>query len=111
MHDPHNQDERCHHNCEHEVVHGQVILQVDAAQQGAARNGLQAIFAAGKRHLQEDEVQHLRERQRNHREVNTLTTNRQTAHHQAKHCSKRGAEQQADFRWHTPHLQRMTSDI
>ena len=46
-------------NAEHDVVQRQVIGQTDGPQERAARHRLQAIFTAGKRRLQAEEVKHL----------------------------------------------------
>jgi hypothetical protein len=54
------------------------------AEQLAARHALQAVFAAGERRLQADEVHHLRHRQRDHREVDALAADRDQADQQAE---------------------------
>ncbi|MNV97117.1 hypothetical protein D3C71_1922040 [compost metagenome] len=66
MHGAHDQQEGRHHDHQRHVIHGEVIGQIDQAEQLAARHGLQAVFAAGVRHLQADEEHHLRQRQRDH---------------------------------------------
>ena len=49
------------------------------AQQLAARHALQAVFAARERRLQEHEIDHLRESERRHREVDALAADRDHA--------------------------------
>ena len=49
-----------------------VVGQVDEAEQLAARHGLDSVLAAGERRLQIEEEHHLRQRQRDHREIDPL---------------------------------------
>jgi hypothetical protein len=65
------------------------------AEQLAARHGLQAVFAAGELGLQRDEEHHLRQRQRDHREVDALAADGQHAEDPAQESAGQRAEHQA----------------
>ena len=69
---------------EHQVIHRDVVRQVDDAEQVAARHTLQTVLAAGRLPLQHDEIHHLRQRQRDHREVDAGTADRQHAEQPAE---------------------------
>ena len=89
-------------NSEHDIVQSHAVREVDHAEQLAARHALQAVFAAEKFHLEQHEVQHLRECQRDHRKIDASAANRETAENPAEQPRKRGAGDDADFRRHAP---------
>ena len=51
----------------------------------SARHGLDAVLAAGEFRLQREEIHHLRERQRDHGEVDALPADREPAGDEAEH--------------------------
>ena len=55
------------------------------AEQMAARHLLDAVLAAGERRLQAEEIDHLRQRQRDHGEVDAGPADRQVAEEQPQH--------------------------
>ena len=67
------------------------LPEVDQPEQMAARDRLDAVLAAGERRLQGEEVDHLGERQRDHREVDAGAADREPAEHQADQRGSRGA--------------------
>ncbi len=69
---------------QHEVIHGPIVAEADQPKQAAARYALQAVLAAGEVRLQTDEKHQLRQRQGDHREINSLTAHRDRADHQAQ---------------------------
>jgi hypothetical protein len=64
---------------EREEVEVHVVADVDDAEERPARNRLDAVLAAGEGRLQREEVEHLRERQRHHGEVDALPPDRDRA--------------------------------
>ena len=66
-----------------------VLRQVDEAEQPAARHRLDAVLAVRERRLQVEEEDHLRERERDHREVDALAADRERAGDDAE---QRGAQ-------------------
>src|SRR5258707_5066887 len=85
MHDAANEDVYRDEGRQHEVVHRPVTAETDDSEDTAPRNTLQAILAAGELRLQADEEHELGQGQRDHREINTLTTYRDGADHEAEH--------------------------
>ncbi len=84
MHDAANEDVYRDEGRQHEVVHRPVTAETDDSEDTAPRNTLQAILAAGELRLQADEEHELGQGQRDHREINTLTTYRDGADHEAE---------------------------
>ncbi len=107
----HDQQEGGDHHGQRHVVHRHVAGQVEHAEQLAARHALQAVFAARERCLQAGEEQHLRERQRDHREIDALAADGQPAEQQAQQRAAGRAEQQPDLGREPPDLDRMAGDI
>ena len=85
---------------EHQVVHRDVVRQVDDAEQVAARHALQAVLAPGRLPLQHDEIHHLRQRQRDHREVDPGAADRQHAEQPAERAGGERAADDAQLRRH-----------
>ena len=96
---------------QHEGVHHQLVVQRDHAEQPAARHGLDAVLAASELGLQAEEVDHLRQGQRDHREVDALPADRQQAGTDAQHRRAAGAEQDRQLGRQAPHLGRMRRGI
>ena len=94
-----------------EVVHRVVVIEVDDPEKGLARDALQAVLAAGERRLQVDEVQHLRERERDHREVDPLAPDRERPHQVAEHRGSEHAREDAELGRETHDLGRMAGDV
>ena len=78
-------------NGQHQIIERQIVFQIDQAKQSTSGNALQAVFAAGEGRLQEKEIQHLRECQGDHGEVDALSADGQTAHQPRHECRKQGA--------------------
>ncbi|MNT24821.1 hypothetical protein D3C72_1603180 [compost metagenome] len=104
MDDAVDQPESEQEDRQHEVVHAQVRRQVDQAEQPASRNVLHAVLAAGERRLQEQEVEHLCQGKRDHREVDALPANSERPHDKARGSRDGRAEQQAEFGGQPPGL-------
>src|SRR5437763_1096530 len=58
---------------------------------------LETVFARRERRLQAEEVQHLRERERDHGEVDALTPDREQAGDQPQHRGRGGPERDCRF--------------
>jgi hypothetical protein len=91
-----------HH--EYRVVHRPDAGEVDEAEEPAARYRLDAVLAAGKGRLQVEEEDHLRERQRDHREVDAEAPDRKQARDDGQQEGARGAEDDGQLRGETPDL-------
>ena len=96
---------------EDEVVHRRVAREVDHAEELAARHRLDAVLAAGERRLEGVEEDHLRERERDHREVDALAPNREQAREHAEHRGRRHPRQDGELGRESPHLGRMRREI
>jgi hypothetical protein len=107
----HDQQERGHHDHQCDVVHREVVRQVDDAEELAARHALQAVFAAGEPGLQRDEEHHLRERQRDHREVDALAADGHDAEDPAEEGAAQGAGDEAQLGREAPDLHGMARHI
>ena len=77
----------------------------------ALRNALNAVFTVGERGLQIDEIQQLRQRQRDHREVDALAADRDQPGDDAERRRTDGAGQDSEFGGQPPDLQRVRGDI
>ena len=73
-------------------------VQVDEAEQVAARDALDAVLAVGERRLQAEEVEHLRERQGDHREVDALAADGEEADDEAEERGAGDADEEAELR-------------
>ncbi len=87
-------------------VHRHIVVQVDEPEQVPARHLLDAVLTAGKRCLQTEEVDHLRQRQSDHGEVDAGAADRQIAQHQAQHRAGQAAQYDGDGGVHVPGLHR-----
>ena len=72
---------------QHEIIHRQAVVQVDDAEQIAARHALDAVLAMGERRLQAEEIQHLRQRQRDHGEIDALAADGDAADDEPEDCA------------------------
>src|SRR6266851_2944079 len=99
-----DQEEPGEKNGEHDEVERQRLVQVQHPEEGAARDRLDAVFTAGEAGLHAEEIDHLRERQRDVREVNALAADRQGADDDAERSRHRGAEEDRQLRWEPPGL-------
>jgi hypothetical protein len=111
MHRTVDEQEGQHEDREHHVVQGCVAREVDQAEELAARHALQPVLASGEIGLQEEEVKHLGERERDHREVDAAAADRQGAHHESERGAADQPDQQADLRRHTPELEHMACRV
>jgi hypothetical protein len=75
---------------DYRVVHHERVRQIDEAEKLAARHRLDPVLAVGERRLQVEEIDHLRQRERDHREVDALAADREQAcHNTERGCSER----------------------
>lgn len=111
MHDTHDEQEAQRANGQHHVIQREVGIERQQAKEATARHALQAVLATGERRLQAEEVQHLRQRQRNHREVDALPPDRQHPHDEAKQRPGRHARNDADFRREPQIAHHITGDV
>ena len=91
-------DKNYHHN----VVQIEIAFKINQAKQGSARHALQTIFTTREFGLEKKEVDHLRERHRDHRKVDATSANRQRAHDNAHYASNRHTVQNTEFRRKPP---------
>ena len=68
----------------------------------AARHRLDAVLAAGEFRAQAVEVEHLRQRQRDHGEVDALPADGDEPHHQPEHGAHRHGEEDRQLRRPAP---------
>src|SRR6476659_237731 len=69
---------------ENDVIEHGGVGEIENSEQVPLRNALDAVFAMGERRLQIDEIQKLRQGERDHREVDALATDRDDAGDDAK---------------------------
>src|SRR5260370_35282103 len=74
------------------IKHGGVG-EIENSEQVPLRNTLDAVFAMGERRLQIDEIQKLRQRERNHREIDALAAYRNHPGEDTKPGRSGGADQ------------------
>ena len=107
----HDNPEAKQEDREHEVVHHHRLVQVDDAEQIAARHRLNAVFAAGELRLQAEKEHHLCQGQGDHREIDALTTNRESAEDKAERGRDRNAGQDRQLGRQSPHFCGMRGDV
>src|SRR5579884_4357860 len=107
----HNQPEADQEHGEHEIVHRQRVAEIDHAEEIAARHPLNAVLAAGEFGLQAEEEHHLREGQRDHREIDALAADREIAEYEAEGGGDRNRGEEAEYGRKTPHLDGMRRDV
>ncbi|MNI27744.1 hypothetical protein D3C73_814940 [compost metagenome] len=81
-----------------EVVHRHHVLQIENAEQLAARHALQAVLAPREARLHRNEVDQLRQRQGDHREVDALAADGDGAEHQPQQPTGDHPGQEPEFR-------------
>ncbi len=81
-----------------EDIHGHGVGKIDDAEQLAARHALDAVLAAGELRLQREEVHHLRERERDHREIDALAADGDAADDDAEDTGDQGATKDRERR-------------
>src|SRR5690606_2659793 len=96
---------------QHEIVDVEWRMQVDEAEQRAARHALDAVLASGERRLHAEEEEHLRQRQRDHREIDALPPYGEEPHDEAEHGRTGDTDQYADLRRQAPDLDGMGGEI
>jgi len=102
-----DQQERQQEDRQHHVIQRGRLRQVEEAEHLALRNALDAVLAMGEGRLQIDEEQQLRQRQRDHGEIDALAADRDQAGDDAKPAGRQHADDDADLGGDAPHLQRM----
>src|ERR1043166_2089232 len=98
-------------NDQHHVIENKIVAQRQDTKQITAWHALQTILPAGKWRLQEIEIAHLRQRERNHGKIDALATDRQTTDNITDDCRAHGTEQDADLRGKTPDLDCVAGSI
>src|SRR5208282_730840 len=73
--DPVDQQQTGEHDDQNEQVHCHFAIEIENPEQAAAWHSLDAVLAAGEFRLQGEEKHHLRERQRDHCEIDALAAN------------------------------------
>ena len=89
-----------HH--EDEDIHGCLLAEIEHAEEKAARDGLNAVLATGERRFDREEIHHLRQRQRDHREIDALAADGEGAGDEPEPGSECGADQNGEFRRQVP---------
>ena len=108
---PHDDGKTEQEHRQHEVVHRQRLVQIDQAEQIAARHRLDAVLTTGELRLQTEKEHHLRESQRDHREIDPRAADREIAEHQAERRRDRDAGEDAEVGRHAPYLDGMRGDV
>src|SRR5262249_54390416 len=85
--------------------------QLDQAEEAAARDLLDAVLAAGERGAQAEEVEHLRQREGDHREVDPLAPDRQRADDQAERGRGDRRAEDGELRVPAPALRRVRREV
>ena len=111
VHDAPDQQHTEHEDAQHEDVHRRRVRQVDHSEQVPAGHCLDAVLAAGEWRLQIEEVHHLRQRERDHREVDALAPDGQHAGDDREHGRAAGREQHGQLRGEPPDLGRVRSCV
>src|SRR3546814_5130768 len=83
---------------EHEEIERFWRAQIEESEQVSARHRLDAVLAAGERRLQREKVDHLREGERDHGEIDALAADRQRADDQAQRSEEHTSELQSLMR-------------
>ena len=102
--DPVDQKQRRQHDDEDEHIHVHLMAEIDQAEQPPARHRLDAVLAAGEFHPQRHEIHHLRQRQRDHGEIDALAADGDDAGDDAKARGGRRAGQDRQLRRQAPGL-------
>jgi len=111
MHNAMDQQEADHEHRGNKPIHGHVRRKVYHAKQLAARHRLNAIFTASEGGLQAEEVDHLRQCQRDHGEVNALTANGDPTKNRPLHAGQKRAHDDGKLRRKPPNLGAMRCNI
>ncbi len=111
MHDPVDQKDAAEGDRQHEIVQRHVRAQRNQSEQITARHRLDAVLAAGEGHLKGKEIDHLREGQRHHGEIDPLPPDRQRADDQPQQSGGHGAGKDRQFRRQSPDFRGMGGNI
>ncbi|KAG0767594.1 hypothetical protein G6F22_017634 [Rhizopus arrhizus] len=99
MDHPVDEQEAQHEHPQREVIHVRVHAQVHQAQELAAGDTLHAVLAPRPAYLHRHEVRHLRQRQRDHREIDAGAPDGQPADRIADGGGHGHAAKHGDFGW------------
>src|SRR6266850_2842765 len=94
-----------------DVIKHRRVREIEKAEQISLRDALDTVFAMGERRLQIDEIQQLRQSQRDHREIDALTPDSNEACDDAKPGGTGGADQNSKLGRKAPDLHRMRGDV
>ena len=97
MDDPVDQGERGQHYDQQHVVQRRGVVQFQPSEQGAARHALQPVFPPGGGPAQRDEVNDLRQGQRDHGEINPPALERQEAEKRSQRPGNGNRRQECEF--------------
>src|SRR6185312_5873405 len=106
-----NQQKTEQKTSENDVVKYRRVLEIENAEQIPLRDALDAVFAMGERRLQIDEIQQLRQRERDHRKIDALAPDGDQAGDDAKSGGGGGADQNSKLGRDAPDLQGMGAAI
>ena len=111
MYDSPNQKVAKYKNRNDQVVKVKVVFKINEPKKRPARHALQAVFAAGELGLQKKEIDHLRERQSDHRKIDATAPNRQGTHRKPQDASHRNAIENPELSRNAPDLHCMTGSV
>src|SRR5258706_1644196 len=103
MHGAVDKEKSADEHRENQRIHRPHIVQIEHAEELPARHRLDAILAPRERRLQIEEVHHLRERERDHREVDPLPPSREEPGNEAEQFGTRRAADDLELWWENPY--------
>src|SRR6187551_3064940 len=106
-----DQEEAAEETGQYDVIEHRRLGEIEDPEQIALRNTLDAVFAMGERRLQVDEEKQLRQRQRDHREIDALPADRDEAGDDGKRRGAGDTDQDSKLGRHAPDLERMRRAI
>src|SRR5262249_46343718 len=111
MNDPPNQKKAGQEITKHEEEQGGGAVQIEDKKELPPRHRLDSVLAAGKRSAKAEEVNHLGERQGDHREVDALAADCEGSNDGAENRRNRGASKDRHFRRKSEDLRGMSGGV
>ena len=96
---------------ENEIIHVEGVIEIEDAEEVAARHRLDAVLALRELRLQAEEIEHVGQRQRDHGEIDALTADSHEAHDQAEQRCAGNADQDAELGRNAPFLHCVCGEI
>src|ERR1700733_11553681 len=96
---------------QHDVIEDHLVRQIDEAEQMTLRDSLDAVLTMRERDFEAEEIDHLRQGQRDHREIDALPANGERADDGAERAGGKGCSDNAEFRRPSPDLGDMGAEI